>query len=594
MSYTRTALDKVANHYLETHNLPKLKQEVLQQALLSIVCITGVPLYFVPADAYAKDHYGEESLGLRASFVVGTCLPALAVLWNATGIFLKIRGSQNVPSELKDVLINPFTFKQRLANDIGITIVSALSALPLATICFAYPIPNAPTAVTYLLAIFAEVDNTVLHFLPIQLALSQRIYRLPVVPFELAYGFFKKRTESKEVSRLKNIEQQKNAIYAGLKGSLLGMLTAARNNVSINAVVFNSKKMSFEYAMQDDLKELAGHPDDFSGSAKLATLAKHKLPSSYTPSSWYNSVLRETAYWGGAAWVVSSCAGYLSNTVEAMISLTGDEVAGALTATPPDYFLGVLFVFYGGYSLQNIYDYMTNWGADQPKIPLEFKLYPKSTMLLMVFALYVAAFSYGAANKLVEDTFQGAEWKEVIEPVLVWLSRTGVPFISAIAMRDFYITAMNKYAMYFGGDDAKMAICLYNMIEALMIGINLMPGNTLVESLQQMDDATLHALLGIGKIELDAKCKELIDLEKQKTLPVPDKSNDSDSQAAKQDSIFRRSISGAGRLFSSQTRHIDHAIEASISRTRSQNYRSTDNETDPMVVIHSQSTPKPF
>lgn len=130
-----------------------------------------------------------------------------------------------------------------------------------------------------------------------------------------------------------------------------------------------------------------------------------------------------------------------------------------LIASPSIYFLSVLTAFFGGNALPNTYNYLFSWKSDEVKIPLECKLYPKTFMLLIVVSAYLSGFSYAAAAvELIEDNFVGKEW-DTWRDYLIWLSKTGMPFLSMTPMIDFYRIAINKLVLYCGQGETNMLEC---------------------------------------------------------------------------------------------------------------------------------------
>lgn len=496
-----SALSKVAQYYLHYQHLPSMQSESAKQILLALVSISGAPLYAIPAYDFAKENFGDSDF-YNISFIVGTCTPALVVLYNSTDFFLIMRGAQHVPKELLTILINPLTFKQRLGRDIAIFTGSLLSAIPLAVISLVYPIPGVPTGVTYTLATAALIDNTVLHFLPIQLAMQQERYRIPVLPLEYGSRFIMRCLESAEQKEKKALAEKKMEIYGDLKNRLIGSLMQSQKNISIGGMKFTPSKLAYTAVLPDDLKQMAVAPDKTTGIEKLTSLANYKLPGTAAVFNYGSSIINELVYGVGAFWVVSSCSGYLAATPTLLTELTGSLGLGVSLALPSMYFLTVLMSFWGGSAAQEIYQYLTAWGSDEIKIPLEFKLYPKSFALLTVFAVYISVFSYATANKLIDDNFSDKIWDD-IRPGLVWLSRTGVPYLGLYAMLAFYKTVINKFAMLFGGDDEKTVVRLKNMISSLVIGIGLMPGEELFLSLKALEAPALKLLVNLTVQELD-------------------------------------------------------------------------------------------
>ena len=89
-----------------------------------------------------------------------------------------------------------------------------------------------------------------------------------------------------------------------------------------------------------------------------------------------------------------------------MAEYTGDSVSAAVISAPSIYCFGVLLAFFGGNALQNSYDYLTAWKDDSVKIPMPFKLYPKTAVLLIMISMYLSVFSSADDAQLINDNFK--------------------------------------------------------------------------------------------------------------------------------------------------------------------------------------------
>jgi hypothetical protein len=263
-----SALEIVADYYLNPTNLPGLKSEKRKQLALMAIAFSGAPLYAIPASNYSTRFYGD-NLGLRINFIIGTCTPALVVLYNATDIFLMLRAMGRPPEALKDVLKSPVRSKQDKLEDFGIILGSALSAMPLTVISLAYPIPGIPKAVVALLATAVQFDNTVLHFLPIKLALSHPIYRLPALPFEYFYKKFIKEIPDEKTQSESAKQSKKAEIYSLYKNSFMVNLGRVRKNIALNGLKFDLLKLKYKLDLPPDMLTAFSTP----GESSLARLS---------------------------------------------------------------------------------------------------------------------------------------------------------------------------------------------------------------------------------------------------------------------------------------------------------------------------------
>lgn len=522
-------LATVAQYYLNPQHLTSLRTEGITQIVLIGVCITGIGLYVTSADTYAIQNYGAGNTAMRANFIIGTSTPALVVLYNTTDLFKNRRAAVMAPKVLASILKKSLTLTQSMIQDSAVFIGSALSAIPLTATSLIYPIPG-PEWLVYLQAVFVQANNTMLHVLPIQLALREQIFRFPLLVVELPWNFIQEYRKSENQKQEDTIQRKKEEIYDEIRGRLIGTLLNTQNNIVISGMVFEATEFGYKSVLPDNLTKLVTDSTDPAsyGFSKLEAVADYAVKTSRSSSSYIHKAMKRVAYGAGAAWVFTSGLGYLATTVNLLTSFAGTQVGIALAASP-DYFLSVLLVFYGGIKLQETYEYFTSWEKDDIKIPLEFKLYPKSTLLLMLFAIYLAAFSYGTGAQLVNDRFGGEEW-DTVRPIILGFVKSGMPFISFVAMLDFYKAIMNKFAMYFGGEDSMIAVKVHRMIANLVDGINLIAGADLIEALKHLDDSKLMKFINMTRAELQVKCDELASYDQvQSPTEHIDNSDDTES-----------------------------------------------------------------
>ncbi len=487
-----SAIEVLSDYYLNPDNLPALKSEKRKQLAMLAVALSGAPLYAIPADHYSTRVFGD-NLGLRINYIIGTCTPALVVLYNSTDIFLMIRANSRIPAALNQVLKQPVSSQQNKLNDALIILGSALSAMPLTVISMAYPIPNLPLPVVILMAAAVQFDNTVLHFLPIQLALSNPLYRLPFLPFEFFYKrFIKTVPDDKTQQEMLKSREKKAVIFNQNKGAFLGTIGLVRKNISLHGFKFDFSTLQYQVVIPNEVLRVARNTHQ-SGLAKLTKVMTYVTPYVSKPIPSYKPALSKVLYGVGAFWVISSCSGYLAATVTQLTALTRNLGAGIALSAPSVYFLTVLFAFFGGNALNGTYDYLTAWDEDDVKIPMEFKLYPKISAVLMLFSLYLAAFSYAAADELIQDNYNEDEIDGLFS-VLVWLAQTGVPFLSLTAMIGFSRRMLGKAALHYGDDDIKAVAELDGMLEGLQMGTGFVSGEDFTASLENLTPDELETL----------------------------------------------------------------------------------------------------
>jgi hypothetical protein len=494
-----TALNQVANFYLDPANLRSGRSEGIKQFLLAFVALTGAGLYIVPSKFFADKHYPDQ-LGLSVSYIIGTSTPALVVLYNSTEIFLTQRASLRPPRALA-AFMNPSDVRLHLRQDIFTLLGAAISAAPLATISLAYPVPGFSLALTILQTAVVEIDNTVLHFLPIQLAMGNPVYRLPFLPFEKAYSYYKKRNMTDEQLNQEAAEQLNQASVMQTKFALFEGLNRVQRKIALDGV--RKKAWGYEVILPAEVRSLA----EGSKVNKLDVISTYKVSNRQRAKKPYEKNLKLSLQIAGAFWIAAGGAGYLAGTYNRLSDVMDSRVGAGILAAPAMYFLGVLFTFYGQFMAGNCYDYLTSWGEEDVKIPVEYKLYPKMAMMFLLFSLYSAAFSFAAADELIEDNFDN----EALSTTLTWLAQTSIPFLSVYAIMDFCRTALRKYALYFNNRDENAIVKLNAMLEAFKTGLMNMEAEQFKSSLNSMSDAQFENLLGMPK----KKCAILEEEEKE-------------------------------------------------------------------------------
>lgn len=439
------SIQRVIDYYVRKGAVLPPRQEALQQLFLAFISLSGASLYILPANLFALQ-YGNNYAGVlvwerETIYIVGTCVPALVVLYNATDLFLNKRRHEVPPLELAGHFIPLSRPRVPLLRDAGILLGSAISAVPLMLLSFQYHLPNVPFAVQVLQAIVVEIDNTVLHFLPIQLAMEYPIYRLPILPFEY---WIKACRSYQPVS-------PSNEVLATRRRLLITYLNRVRKALRFcNEWKLHQYEWRFNQGVLPDVLFTVWNNDDV--LHKLLQEFPVSRVACYREQTNYprvHRVLSRVSGLLGAGLVLSSCVGYLVSPVNQLLAWTNNPVIAGVVTAPALYFLTVLLTFFGWTSGLQVYDLLSKWGPHEPKLPLEFKLYPKLYTLLTLLNLYLNLYSYAAAEELLDDSFPGEEWGE-LRTVLVWFVRFGISFLGITAVNDFYCVVLKKIAMYWG------------------------------------------------------------------------------------------------------------------------------------------------
>lgn len=493
-------LNVVLNYHLEGKGRSSLTREVFKQSGLLVVSILGVIFYYVPAETYAESICADTSYKnipcdfFMLNYIPCTMLVAGGILISATNTFFDRQKAEFIPQELMSYLKYPLAAKQKFAEDAAIFAGSFIASIPFMIITVVNPIPGLPKALVISQAFVVGVTNTLLHLLPFKLALKNPLYRIPFLPCEFIYKQLTNMLLSTEAKQREKLQEQINQHHQAIKNLLIKHLDQAQRLLSIYGFSFVGCNYINEVKNENIDQELKQSPLQLL-TQLLNRLHKMSPDRTIAPSGRIKNFLRQAIYLPGASLVILSCAGFWGGTFNEMSNISGGPVSGAVISAPSIYCLGVLLAFFGGNALQNSYDYLTAWKDDTVKIPMVFKLYPKTAVLLVLISMYLSAFSYAAGAQLINDNFNGK--LEFLSPYLLELAKTGLTFLGFHAMIDFFTNMLSKFAQYCGGEDAQSAAKLFEALSQMKDSIQLMKTNLLLESLVQASDDQVKSILNI-------------------------------------------------------------------------------------------------
>lgn len=496
----RDPLNVVLNYHFEGKGRSSLAREIFKQSGLLVVSILGVIFYYVPAKAYAESICADPSYkNIPCDFflfnhIPCTMLVAGGILISATNTFFDRQKAEFIPQALMAYLVYPLAARQKFAENAAIFAGSFIASIPFMIITVANPIPGLPKALIISQAFVVGVTNTLLHLLPFKLALKNPLYRAPFLLPEFIYKQITKLLLSAEAKQQKKLQEQINQHHQTIKNLFIKHLDQAQRLLSIYGFSFVGCNYTNEIKNENIDQELTQSPLQLL-TQLLNRLHKMSPDQTIVPSGRINNFFRQAIYFPGASLVILSCAGFWGGTFNEMTNLTGDPASGAVISAPSIYCLGVLLAFFGGNALQNSYDYLTAWKDDTVKIPMVFKLYPKTAVLLVMISMYLSAFSYAAGAQLINDNFN--DKLDFLRPYLLELAKTGLTFLGFHAMIDFFTNLLSKFAQYCGAEDAQSAARLFEALSQMKDSIQLMKPNLLLESLVQADYNQVKSILNI-------------------------------------------------------------------------------------------------
>ena len=498
------ALNAVIKFHLDGEGRSSLTREVFKQSGLFTIAILGVIFYYVPAKAYAESICADPSYkDISCDFfvinhVTGTMLVAGGILISATNAFFDQQMAEYIPLKLQNYLKDALTPKQKLAENAVTFAGSFIASIPFMLITVVNPIPDLPKVIIVLQSGIVGLTNTLLHLLPFKLALKNPLYRAPFLPIEFIFQTISNALLNEEKKQEKELQQQINLGYQIIKQRLINPLGLAQRLLSNKG--FRIIGCSYTNGIAKDIrniKKLDESPLELLVRLlRLLTGLREMSPNqTISPPGKLNNFFRKAVYFPGASWVILACAGFWGGTFNEMVELTESRVSGAFVSAPSIYCLGVLLAFFGGNALQNTFDYFTAWKDDTVKIPMAFKFYPKTSVLLIMISMYLSVFSYAAGAQLINDNFNGK--LEFLRPYLLDLAKTGLTFLGFTAMIDFFNNVLSKFQQYGGNEDIQTVANLFEALNKMKDSIQLMTPCLLLQSLAEAHEDQIKIILHI-------------------------------------------------------------------------------------------------
>lgn len=495
------ALNTIIKYHLDGEGHSSLKRELFKQSGLLLVSAFGVMFYYPLAKTYAESICADPTYKdipcdfLVTSHLTGTMSVAAGILLTATNAFFDQQKREYIPFKLIHILKHPLSPRQKMAGDIGTLLGSFIASIPFMIITVANPIPGLPKLLNISQALIVGITNTLLHLLPFKLALKNPLYRAPFLPIEFIFHATSNLLLSSEEKQEKKLQDQINQDYQVIKQRLINHLDLAQKLLSIYGFSFSG--CSYSNEVKNDIRNIKGlNQSPLQLLTRFFSHLHNISPDRHiSPPSRINNIVRKVVYFPGASWVILACAGFWGGTFNETTELTGGTVSGAVISAPSIYCLGVLLAFFGGNALQNSYDYLTAWKDDAVKIPIAFKLYPKTSVLLIVIAMYLSTFSYAAGAQLINDNFN--DKLAFLRPYLLELAKTGLIFLGFSAMIDFFNHVLSKFAQFGGDEDTQTVARLFEALSQMKDSIQLMQPNLLIDSLAQANENQLKSSLNI-------------------------------------------------------------------------------------------------
>ncbi len=448
-------LETLFAYHLSENHLASSRSIILQQLALLSLALVGL-LYATPAAENAKT---ETEAILN---IIGTCFTACIVPCAATISFYNMHvAPQYVPDELKDILSPPLTPEEYLRQNIIIGFFSLLSAVPFATVTFAFKLPIDFSLFIVFIA-YVLIANTLLHFLPVKLTLQHPVYgALPRFFHNTALYFMGHKLSEVDILALAKKNERNQSVSAAIS-------------------ILKNAKAHFLSSLIDDLDTAK---DKLTAHQSIDSLLSEIL-SCYKDSPTLSDQAIISARVMGVVIVCLSCLGYLANPYLVFRDkFHFSPWAAALCTTPPMYFFGILLAFFGDTFGQRLLADIALQGPSVIKLSVIAKLYPKMITLLSAINLSLVYFSAAAAKEMMRIAF------EKILPVwamtaLYVVAHLGIGLIAWYTPLD-YEKILLSYCAQYGHEEPHKSIMVFKaQFEALLHDLNrLKPefSNALIE-----------------------------------------------------------------------------------------------------------------
>ena len=341
-------------------------------------------------------------------------------------------------------------------------------------------------------------DNTVLHFLPVKLMLTQKIWRVPFLPFEyLGKWLFSKCKEcgvsldQKQVNAFAAVKAQD---HMQLRMALMTRLQQAKQKLMRDSLLPVRMDIQWDVRLPAALESLSTSATPL--IPLLDIMAYHEGPRlHFTINPILNTVLQLATTVVGALWLWACATGYYASPLNQFYAWTESYLAAGLITALPIYSLSVLLGFFGEIFVGQAYSYLSTWGDNVTKIPMEMKLAPKLFILCMAFNGAMLGGSYAAAAELVHSQVT-YEWAQPLIPFLLSCAYSGISYAGFMATRDFIFSMMGKIAQHFPTGNWSKLMKASEKINQMANAYLYMDGDKLEDELSAMSVDQRKQLLG--------------------------------------------------------------------------------------------------
>lgn len=435
------------------------------------------------------------------------------------------------------------------------SIGSALCAIPFAITAYLYPIPGCKST-TCLISTVAHslLANTILHAISLHFIAQYWYYRLPILPFEKFYQWYKNGRLNENEKAILKLLNRKNDIHKQYKKTVAGFFHAQTEGVVTRYLANNDAS---------PLKSLKGPESSSARFLEMATPPQPVNALNRCIKSTHQFLQNTGAGLIGALFMVWGCSGWIASPIF-LASQSMRLSYACLLGGLPAYSTLVLCAFYGKAIFEKIYSYLTTWPADlREKFSIEARMYPKSFAVFILFNLYVSAFAYATAQQLITAVFGAEVWddyRSASEDAAV----PAMQILSFIPLLDLFSAVVRKMTAKFG-DQTDEQVVSRLMLASTAIGTRLQQtkGDELISSLNTYSPRQLN-IFGLDPDQLQNDTKELAEIKQTEEKLLPPRINPA-SKFYHQYGALERGSNGYRRLTSQAAIDIPNGLARSPS-----------------------------
>lgn len=353
-----------------------------------------------------------------------------------------------------------------LTEVVGLTIVSAASALPFGVVYI-----NKSSYSNYLHWLMASIifiDNTIFHVFPLKVLLDKNI------------DFFSRSFDT--IKEYKNINQFKMLLLEeNLKINFIYRLISAKKSLLIE-----KNKIKDILEMKDGMLTLL----EICKNASEEHIYKESTYLNWFYQQSSNVIIQTFTIFGGIV-TTSSLIGYIASTLKEIEKLVQNNyVSWAITllsASPIVY----LAFYFGVEQFHQIYDSMVELLSGDYEKPLAIKLYPLTSMILLLMGIVLATFSFPTSAQLIEDNFSG-----IVKDILKYISISGTMIFSNYTIMLLINDKILEFARNHGGKEEKMLATFDYQINHLITDIKRMSDAEFYNHINLIEAENTKKILG--------------------------------------------------------------------------------------------------